>query len=70
VCDIFEDLRANRLTVDIKDSEAINVNPKHVLALYKALLLCLKACSFIDVSYNLRPFFFTLFSFSAVLVIY
>jgi hypothetical protein len=70
VCDIFEDLRADKLTVDVKDGKAINVDLKHVLALYKAPLLCLKACSFADVSYNLGLFFFALFSFSAVLVIY
>jgi hypothetical protein len=63
-------LRAEGLAVDVKDSEAIDVDPKHVLALYRAPLLCLEACSFVDISYDLGPFFFALFSFSAVSVVY
>jgi DNA phosphorothioation-dependent restriction protein DptG len=70
VHDIFKDLRAEGLAVDVKDSEAVNINPKHIPALHKAPLLSFEACSFADISYDLRPFIFTLFSFSAVLVIY
>jgi hypothetical protein len=70
VCNVFKNLRAKGLVVDVKNSKAINVNLEHILALYRVLLLCLKAYSFIDVGHDLGPFFFMLFSFSAVLVVY
>jgi hypothetical protein len=69
VCDVFKDLWAKGLAVDVKDSEAINVDPKHVLALHRAPLLSLKACSFADIGHNLGPFLFALFSFSAIPVV-
>jgi hypothetical protein len=34
VHNVFKDLRAKGLAVDVKDSKAINVNLEHVLALY------------------------------------
>jgi hypothetical protein len=70
VRNVFKDLRAKGLAVDVKDSEAIDVDPEHVPAPYRAPLLCLEARSFADVGHDPGPFFFALFSFSAVPVVY
>jgi hypothetical protein len=55
--------------VGIKDCVAVYVSPKHVIAVYRAALLSLKAISFINVCYDLGLFCFLLFCLSAVLAV-
>jgi hypothetical protein len=57
------------LVVGVKDYIAIYISLKHVMAVYRAALLSLKASPFIDVCHNLGSFYLLLFCLSAVLAV-
>ena len=66
MCDIVNHFRVEWLSVDIKNSIAINIYLKQVATINWTTLLSSESCPFSYISHDARPFSLTLFRVNAI----